>query len=154
MTLAAYEILCRAFGSIYWCTSIIWLIYHLHSLCTGGGSVHGLLSCNKATYFSVFVTLFFDMFRRFWADAALVCPQILCLMSAYYKTIKTAGGDLLTASESGEGWGKKIFRKKTKRKIKQRLCTGLCSAWILKVPIWSSLYRFWIRNLKWIRIAL
>ena len=81
----------------------------------GGGSVHGLLSCNKATYFSVFVTLFFDMFRRFWADAALVCPQILCLMSAYYKTIKTSGGDLLTASERGEGWGKKSFRKKKRK---------------------------------------
>ena len=156
MTLAAYEILCRAFGSIYWCTSIIWLIYHLHSLCTGGGgSVHGLLSCNKATYFSVFVTLFFDTFRRFWADAALVCPQILCLMSAYYKTIKTAGGGFIDRQWEGGGVGEEEFsKKKTKRKIKQRLCTGLCSAWILKMPIWSSLYRFWIRNLKWIRIAL
>ena len=52
MTLAAYEILCRVFGSIEWCMSII---YHLYSM-----RVHRLLSCNKATYFSGFVTLFFD----------------------------------------------------------------------------------------------
>ena len=32
-------------------------------------------------------------------------------------------------------------------------CLSRCSAWlrIEKVPIWSSLFRFWIRNLKWIR---
>ena len=150
MTIAAYEILCRVFGSIDWCMSII---YHLYSL-----RVHRLLSCNKATYFSGFVTLFFDtvsippLLSR--CSASLSTDPLFSfrsLSSARDKTIKTAGY-LLTASAGGRGGGRRFFER-SKRKIKQRLCTGLCSAWILikKVLIWASLYRFWIRNLKWIR---
>ena len=48
------------------------------------------------------------------------------LSSARDKTIKTAG-HLLTASAGGRG-GEEDFSKRSKRKIKQRLCTGLCSA--------------------------
>ena len=35
-------------------------INHLSYSLRRGGSVHRLLSCNKVTYFSGFVTLFFD----------------------------------------------------------------------------------------------
>ena len=148
MTMAAYEILCRVFGSIDWCMSII---YHLYSL-----RVHRLLPCKKATYFSGFVTLFFDTvsISSFLSrcSASLSTDPLFSfrsLSSARDKTMKTAG-DLLTASSGGVGVGEEDFSKRSKRKTKRRLCPGLCSAWILikKVP---SLYRFWIRNLKWIR---
>ena len=57
------------------------------------------------------------MFRRFWADAALVCPQILCLMSAYYKTIKTAGGGgFIDRQWEGGGVGEEEFSKKKNEK--------------------------------------
>ena len=58
------------------------------------------------------------MFRRFWADAALVCPQILCLMSAYYKTIKTAGGGFIDRQWEWGGVGEEDFSKKNEKKNK------------------------------------
>ena len=45
MTLAAYEILCRVFGCIDWCTSIFYHIACGQEGGRGGGSVHRLLSC-------------------------------------------------------------------------------------------------------------
>ena len=69
--------------------------------------VHRLLSWNKATYFSGFVTLFFDtvsissLLSR--CSASLSTDPLFSfrsLSSARDKTIKTAG-DLLTASARG-----------------------------------------------------
>ena len=92
------------------------IIYHLYSL-----RVHRLLSCNKATYFSGFVTLFFDtvfissLLRR--CSASMSTDPLFSfrsLSSTRDKTIKTAG-DLLTASAGGRGGGRRFFEKIEKK---------------------------------------
>ena len=99
--------------SIDWCMSII---YHLYSL-----RIHRLLSCNKATYFSGFVTLFFDTvsISSFLSrcSASLSTDPLFSfrsLSSARDKTIKTAGY-LLTASAGGRGGGRRFFEKIEKK---------------------------------------
>ena len=76
------------------------IIYHLYSL-----RVHRLPSCNKATYFSGFVTLFFDTvsISSFLSRGSARLDPLFSFRSlsrARDKTIKTAA-DLLTASAGG-----------------------------------------------------
>ena len=93
-------------------------IYHLYNL-----RVHRLLSCNNATYFSGFVTLFYDTvsissFLSRCSASMSTDPlfSFRSLSSARDKTIKTAG-HLLTASAGGRG-GEEDFSKRSKRTIK------------------------------------
>ena len=146
MTLATYEILCRVFGSIYWCTSIIY-----HIACVEGGLYTGYYHAIRLHTFLDSLLVVFKQKQR-----APACPQALYFLfevrrARVIKKEKPRG--ICWPPAQGGRCGGKDFLKRTKRKIKQRLCTGLCSAWILikKVP---SLYRFWIRNLKWIRCLL